>query len=153
MAPSFQFTSPRGAISIAYGIVMNWAFQFTPHAACDEILTPKFRQSAPRTHTRRAMPQCELLSPESCFNSRSHARCELGRIRPSPGAGSFNSRTHAGCDVRGQFCLGPRSHVSIHAPTQGATASLNAPAMSMSYEASCANSAYVSPSDGVPVIW
>ncbi len=46
------------------------------------------------------------------------------RILPFPqcqGTSGFNSRTHAGCDIRRGIILHPRSRVSIHAPTRGAT--------------------------------
>ena len=56
-----------------------------------------------------------------CFNSRTHAGCDIIRLSRRRGKTGFNSRTHAGCDFTHPRGVRLSYHVSIHAPTRGAT--------------------------------
>ena len=130
MRAQFQFTHPRGVRLLTappHPLGKNVQFQFTHPRGVRLVII------------HRHLPILE------CFNSRTHAGCDiypkLWRCRSQ----CFNSRTHAGCDIvdsgkrqipdqfqfthpRGVRPIRPRSNhhngcVSIHAPTRGATCS------------------------------
>ncbi|SHK60104.1 hypothetical protein SAMN05720468_10413 [Fibrobacter sp. UWEL] len=96
----FQFTHPRG---VRCSMLRNWS----PNTV--SIHAP----------TRGAIPRCCLFQKHTCFNSRTHAGCDVGAmserrtllfqfthprgVRSGDTAADceydgFNSRTHAGCD-------------------------------------------------------
>ncbi len=98
----------------------------------------------PRTHTGCDGSSPRLPLRSKCFNPRTHTGCDLlGKVlttrlysfqsthphgvRPrlqkslKSKIPSFNPRTHTGCDVIGPALLRRDTHVSIHAPTRGAT--------------------------------
>ena len=55
-----------------------------------------------------------------CFNPRTHTGCDAQNSHTSRELQCFNPRTHTGCDVMPVRYL-DSIHVSIHAPTRGAT--------------------------------
>ncbi len=60
------------------------------------------------------------------FNPRTHVGCDLESCRGHfQDFRNFNPRTHVGCDVRHLGFARPRLHISIHAPTWGATEGAN----------------------------
>ncbi len=77
----------------------------------------------PRTYTR-----CDLTylckSYKSCgFNPRTYTRCDLTYLCKSYKSCGFNPRTYTRCDGINPVDLFNLKHVSIHAPTRGATSS------------------------------
>ena len=62
------------------------------------------------------------------FNPRTHVGCDSDKGRPSHRKGNFNPRTHVGCDRNTGWSYDARIHISIHAPTWGATSATVMPA-------------------------
>ena len=62
------------------------------------------------------------LALYKCFNPRTHTGCDTTIRRPPRWSVGFNPRTHTGCDESLSF-EPINFHVSIHAPTRGATPS------------------------------
>ena len=60
------------------------------------------------------------LALYKCFNPRTHTGCDTTIRRPPRWSVGFNPRTHTGCDESLSF-EPINFHVSIHAPTRGAT--------------------------------
>ena len=78
----------------------------------------KFQSTRPR-RARRYAPGTGC-SPRSCFNPRAHAGRDWAPYIASLMRERFNPRAHAGRDYGESSSIDPY-HVSIHAPTQGAT--------------------------------
>ena len=64
------------------------------------------------------------LALYKCFNPRTHTGCDTSPKNNGSYYDCFNPRTHTGCDFYVLHrCTSP-NHVSIHAPTRGATPTL-----------------------------
>ena len=121
--------APTQGATCAVGAALRVRCCFNPrtHAGCDRGGAGAYRADgrvsihAPTQGATRAAISwpCSALS----FNPRTHAGCDLREGRHGRNAGSFNPRTHAGCDAADHAAAHLRLPVSIHAPTQGATAS------------------------------
>ena len=79
-----------------------------------------FQGFNPRTHTGCDATLCKLSSQGHCFNPRTHTGCDIQTRLYQSSQISFNPRTHTGCDEV-DWTLRLQEHVSIHAPTRGAT--------------------------------
>ena len=75
----------------------------------------------PRTHTGCDSEAYSMSWRLSSFNPRTHTGCDLFLLGFIPAFARFNPRTHTGCDGHGLYDIVCQSHVSIHAPTRGAT--------------------------------
>ena len=74
----------------------------------------------PRTHTGCDLTTITIWLLLSSFNPRTHTGCDAIVLVALNTSTSFNPRTHTGCDLSIPE-REPRSNVSIHAPTRGAT--------------------------------
>ena len=82
------------------------------------LLSMLFQSTHP--HGVRLKPSPTKWFFSGSFNPRTHTGCDSLTTPTSSGFKSFNPRTHTGCDhgkPLSEFC----AHVSIHAPTRGAT--------------------------------
>ena len=102
-------------------------FNSRTHTGCDPIIKPysskvRLFQFTHPHRVRRPRVWLPAAHPRR-FNSRTHTGCDyVIRIKLTT-IDSFNSRTHTGCDT--SSAPKPRIvKVSIHAPTQGATVSV-----------------------------
>ena len=101
-----------------------WGFNPRTHAGCDyapHAIPTLMSGFNPRTHAGCDACAAAAAAPTPRFNPRTHAGCDQTDcvVRATP---CFNPRTHAGCDPNAASFPPTRcSHVSIHAPTQGAT--------------------------------
>ena len=95
------------------------------HTGCDiESMTVLKGASGcfnPRTHTGCDSEAYSMSWRLSSFNPRTHTGCDLFLLGFIPAFARFNPRTHTGCDGHGLYDIVCQSHVSIHAPTRGAT--------------------------------
>ena len=83
--------------------------------------TPEFQSTHP--HGVR-LSYGQTLAPTQSFNPRTHMGCDLNSPSNFPELLRFNPRTHMGCD--NIYVLESReTKVSIHAPTWGATLSVD----------------------------
>ena len=78
----------------------------------------------PRTHTGCDQQKVLLKSLTPCFNPRTHTGCDARHVALGRLAYCFNPRTHTGCDICIFLSTTPKI-VSIHAPTRGATKSID----------------------------
>ena len=142
----FQSTHPLGVRRVCDGCGQGYAgFNPRTHSGCD-ISCPRVNGRLQRfqsTHplgVRRLLPLSAVgwrwfqsthplgvrLSAERyaevelCFNPRTHSGCDRICSMTTLNLTSFNPRTHSGCDYY-VLVHNVQSHVSIHAPTRGAT--------------------------------
>ena len=119
----FQFTLPRGERRLSgRGIGGRHRFNSRSHAGSDRHGGGYRLRAGVSIHapTRGATSSTKRTVSMPCFNSRSHAGSDLCPAIPISRMPSFNSRSHAGSDTSGTS-RGRGIHVSIHAPTRGAT--------------------------------
>ena len=92
----------------------------TNYAGRNTYNTGEFQSTHPR-RVRRDIN--DYLRNADGFNPRTHAGCDHRNKYNRIYSNSFNPRTHAGCDYKDLY-EAKVTEVSIHAPTQGATASM-----------------------------
>ena len=102
----FQSTHPHGVRRILIRMVLC-VISFNPrtHMGCDGVPLLKF-------------------VVKFGFNPRTHMGCDLLLMTPYLVMTCFNPRTHMGCDGASSSVVN-NMHVSIHAPTWGATVCYN----------------------------
>ena len=75
----------------------------------------------PRTHVGCDICRQNTSCQWSHFNPRTHVGCDIALLKIVRMLRNFNPRTHVGCDVAPVLPVGRGVHISIHAPTWGAT--------------------------------
>ncbi len=124
--PMFQSTRPRGARHPFFSYTnTDRTFQSTRPRGARPLLPRRlihsrlFQSTRPRG-ARPPMATSEALSGRR-FNPRAHAGRDIESGILIPVSDCFNPRAHAGRDRRLSHRLADHRHVSIHAPTRGAT--------------------------------
>ena len=92
----------RGATYREIAYALNRGFNPRTHTGCDNTVTGQ---------------PLQIIG----FNPRTHTGCDPPKKHETTLSPGFNPRTHTGCDVAKRI-LQIYIHVSIHAPTRGATA-------------------------------
>ena len=144
----FQSTHPHGVRPLSKHHSLSYmCFNPRTHTGCDSLYALKttFKPCFnPRTHTGCDNKRPTTYAPSKSFNPRTHTGCDCSQITWYSTTSGFNPRTHTGCDAprrlhglslswfqsthpHGVRLCRPMGtlhaeHVSIHAPTRGATA-------------------------------
>ena len=124
MISSFQSTLPREERPFAPNNLIDRRY-FNPrsHERSDQCVTCHahgFLYFNPRSHERSDGVVRQRRPEYSYFNPRSHERSDLFSLRTSYSYFNFNPRSHERSDPCIQ-ALKKHWHISIHAPTRGAT--------------------------------
>ena len=103
--------------------MLGIGFNPRTHTGCDIIKLRLGSEQVVSIHapTRGATSLLFSLDVETEFQSTHPHGVRRGRACNGHHPERFNPRTHTGCDHRGRLLIAVHQHVSIHAPTRGAT--------------------------------
>ena len=125
LLPGFNPRTHMGCDSVSDTTYFSTnGFNPRTHMGCDVVLAVVITSEIcfnPRTHMGcDKLRVCHSKARRACFNPRTHMGCDFRIVTCHPRFQSFNPRTHMGCDYA-SLQQAKNGHVSIHAPTWGAT--------------------------------
>ncbi len=95
------------------------------HTGCDYLQYDQRERDVPFQSTHPHGVRLIDLIPHNLqrfrFNPRTHTGCDIPWMMAAESVRGFNPRTHTGCDLGRESPRASLQHVSIHAPTRGAT--------------------------------